>query len=174
MSDARYYGKYRGIVYSVNDPSRCGRIICRVPSVFDDDELSGWCTPCIPCAFDNGGDFFLPKVGDTVWVEFEEGKPNLPIWTGNWFSVNKTPLGKSYSSAQNTRVISWGNTKITLYGNSISINQNGNIINLNSEDIKFLSRINSKDISFLALNTNAVKNLLSKNGGYRYWNDDVR
>lgn len=173
MSELRYYGKYRGVVYRVNDPEHSGRIICKVPSVFG-DEISGWCTPCIPCAFDNGGDFFLPKIGDTVWVEFEEGKPNLPIWTGNWFSTNKTPINTSYNTAPNVRVISWGATKITLHSNYLTINQGGNVIELNIEDVKFLSRISAKDLSFIALNADAIKNMLDKNGGYRYWNDDKR
>ena len=168
LMSQKYYGKYRGKVYNTNDPNKCGRIRCYVPSVFGDNQLSGWCTPCIPCAYDKGGDFFLPRVNDTVWIEFEEGNPNLPIWTGNWFSENKTPLGSKYTD---TRVISWGNTKITLNGSSISINQNGNILTLNAQDINFLSRIKSKDLAFLALNANNIKNLL---GNYRYWSDDKR
>lgn len=171
MNENKYYGKYRGKVQNTNDPSKSGKIRCLVPSVFGDKQLSGWCSPCIPCAYDNGGDFFLPKIGDTVWVEFEEGDPSLPIWTGNWFSPNRTPLGSNYS---NTRVISWGNTKITMYGNRISLNQSGYTVNLNAEDIKFLSRINPKDLAFLALNANAIRNLLKKYGSYQYWNDDKR
>lgn len=86
-----WYGKYRAIVADVNDPERRGRIRVRCPKVLG-DYLSAWCEPCIPYATDFAGDFYVPPVNEAIWVEFEEGDPNKPIWNGGWYRPNSTPL----------------------------------------------------------------------------------
>jgi uncharacterized protein involved in type VI secretion and phage assembly len=55
-----------------------------VPDVLGELE-SGWAMPCVPFAGSGMGLFGLPKVGAGVWVEFEHGDPDYPIWTGCWF-----------------------------------------------------------------------------------------
>ena len=44
---ARFYGKYRGAVTSVNDPEQRGRILAQVPDVRGLSETT-WATPCTP------------------------------------------------------------------------------------------------------------------------------
>ena len=90
MSNA-YFGKYRGVVTDINDPKGVGRIKVRVPSVTGNSE-TGWCLPCFPCSGNGHGVTFLPNVGDNVWVEFERGKVNYPIWTGCWLPTEGTNL----------------------------------------------------------------------------------
>jgi uncharacterized protein involved in type VI secretion and phage assembly len=111
MSDKKYYGKYRAKIVNVEDPEERGRIEVMIPSVTGEG-ATDWCDPCIPVAYDDGGDFTLPTKGETVWVEFEEGDINKPIWTGNWFSEKKTPI--KYPDAINQRVISFGTSKILM------------------------------------------------------------
>jgi uncharacterized protein involved in type VI secretion and phage assembly len=111
MSDKKFYGKYRAKIVEVDDPEERGRIKVIVPSVTDKSETN-WCDPCIPVAYDDGGDFSLPTKGETVWVEFEEGDINKPIWTGNWFSKSKTPI--KYPDIENQRVISFGDSRILM------------------------------------------------------------
>jgi uncharacterized protein involved in type VI secretion and phage assembly len=79
-----YFGKYRGTVTDVRDPLQTGRLRARVPDVMGDNE-TGWATPCVPFAGGGMGFFALPKVGAGVWVEFEHGDPDYPIWTGCWW-----------------------------------------------------------------------------------------
>ena len=86
-----WFGKYRAIVADVNDPERRGRIRVRCPKVLG-DYISAWCEPCIPYATDFAGDFYVPPVNEAIWVEFEEGDPNKPIWNGGWYRPNSTPL----------------------------------------------------------------------------------
>ena len=31
------------------------------------------------------GVYMLPQIGAGVWVEFEQGDPDKPIWTGCWY-----------------------------------------------------------------------------------------
>jgi uncharacterized protein involved in type VI secretion and phage assembly len=84
MSPATFYGKYRGVVTDNRDPLMIGRVRATVPDVMGDEE-SGWAMPCAPFGGDGMGLFVLPSVGAGVWVEFEHGSPELPIWSGCWW-----------------------------------------------------------------------------------------
>jgi uncharacterized protein involved in type VI secretion and phage assembly len=81
----RYYGKYRGTVANNVDPLRQGRLQVQVPDVFGDAPLSTWAMPCFPVAGPQMGQYVIPLVGAGVWVEFEQGDKNYPIWTGCWY-----------------------------------------------------------------------------------------
>ena len=74
-----------------NDPERRGRIRVQCPSVLG-DYLSSWCEPCIPYATDYAGDYYVPPVNEAIWVEFEEGNVDKPIWGGGWYKVDSSPL----------------------------------------------------------------------------------
>jgi len=86
-----FYGKYRGVVTDNQDPLMIGRIRARVPDVMGDLE-SGWAMPCLPFAGSGMGFFALPTVDAGVWIEFEHGDPDYPIWSGCWWgSVAEVP-----------------------------------------------------------------------------------
>ena len=86
-----YYGKYRGLVTSTDDPLKKGRIKAKCPAIFGEYETS-WCLPNVPYAGKDVGIVFTPKIGDGVWVEFEKGNISYPIWTGCWFGDNECSL----------------------------------------------------------------------------------
>lgn len=90
----QFFGKYRAIVVNNKDPEFMGRIKVRCPKVLG-EYASAWCTPCVPLAFNDGGLLYVPTVNETVWVEFEEGNPSKPIWTGSWWIPRRTPIGQS-------------------------------------------------------------------------------
>jgi hypothetical protein len=79
------FGKYRGVVTDTDDPMAEGRIRVQVPSVSGDQPL-GWATACLPVGADPAGWFALPAIGSQVWIEFEEGNPERPIWSGTLWS----------------------------------------------------------------------------------------
>lgn len=79
-----FLGKFRGVVTDNNDVLRLGRVRARVPDVTGDDE-TGWATPCAPFGGSNTGFFAVPKVGAGVWIEFEHGDPEYPIYVGSWW-----------------------------------------------------------------------------------------
>ncbi len=83
MTDS-FLGKFRGRVIDNDDPLKLGRIKAKVPDVFGDEE-SGWALPCFPVAGPGMGLFMVPPVDAWVWIEFEYGKPEKPIWTGGFF-----------------------------------------------------------------------------------------
>ncbi len=80
-SDQKYYGKYRGTVINNIDPEQRGRIQAMVPDVQGNIPLT-YALPCLPLASMKSGTHFVPMVGSAVWIEFEQGDPDYPIWTG--------------------------------------------------------------------------------------------
>jgi len=82
QSQERYFGKYRGLVVDNQDPENRARVTLKVPSVLS-ETVSHWAEPCLPFGgLADQGLFLVPEIGAQVWVEFEEGNPNKPIWTG--------------------------------------------------------------------------------------------
>ena len=86
MSRTSFFGKYRGMVTDNDDPlhdrpdpgpgaRRLGRA------------ESGWAMPCAPFGGTSIGFFALPPNGAGVWIEFEHGDPDYPIWTGCWWGA---------------------------------------------------------------------------------------
>jgi uncharacterized protein involved in type VI secretion and phage assembly len=87
----KFYGKYRGTVTVNVDPEQRGRIMAMVPDVLGVIP-SSWAMPCFPIAGKQQGTYFIPQIGAGVWVEFENGDPSHPIWTGCfWGSVAEVP-----------------------------------------------------------------------------------
>ena len=79
-SPGPFWGKYRGKVADNRDSSGLGRIKVQVPGVIGDTVLQA--LPCVPYAGPQVGFFMIPPVGANVWVEFEGGDLDRPIWTG--------------------------------------------------------------------------------------------
>ena len=82
----RYYGKYRGTVFNNIDPEFRGRIMPIVPDVQGLIPMS-WALPCVPLAGKQEGTFMVPQIGARVWIEFEQGDPDYPIWVGGFWGV---------------------------------------------------------------------------------------
>jgi hypothetical protein len=85
----RFFGKYRGQVANNLDP-QLGRIQVTVPEVLGDGRLS-WALPCVPFAGPGVGFFALPPIGANVWVEFEGGDPDFPVWSGCFWGPGQVP-----------------------------------------------------------------------------------
>jgi len=88
---SHFYGKYRGSVTDVDDPKKMGRIKAKVPFVYGDEHTSNWCMPVVPLAGSGHGLYLMPEVGDAVWIEFENGDIDLPLWTGGWWGDRDLP-----------------------------------------------------------------------------------
>lgn len=86
----QFFGKYRGKVESNLDPLFMGRIQVSVPVVLGEGSLS-WAMPCVPYAGPGVGFFAIPPNKASVWVEFEAGDPDYPIWTGCFWGFGETP-----------------------------------------------------------------------------------
>jgi len=114
MSNGSYYGKYRGVVTDIQDPLMTGRIKARVPDVLGDQE-SGWAMPCAPFGGSQTGFFALPTVDAGVWIEFEHGDPDYPIWSGCWWgSAAEVPPLLIAPPYKKVMVVTEGGQSITL------------------------------------------------------------
>ena len=88
---AKYYGKYRGTVVNNIDPEQIGRLLIQVTDVHG-LSITSWAMPSLPVAGIQSGVYVIPTVGAGVWVEFEGGDPEKPIWSGCWWgSVAEVP-----------------------------------------------------------------------------------
>lgn len=87
----KYYGKYRGKVLENDDPLCLGRILADVAAV--SGMRLNWCMPCVPYAGDGVGFYAIPPIDANVWIEFEGGDPNYPIWSGCFWAEGETPRG---------------------------------------------------------------------------------
>jgi uncharacterized protein involved in type VI secretion and phage assembly len=137
-----YFGKYRGMVIGNIDPLQMGRVQVQVPDVLGSTP-STWAMPCVPLTGKGTGVWVVPQVGTGVWVEFEKGDPDFPIWTGCWWgsSADVPPLALAglpaspsivmQTMAQNTFMLSdvpgpaGGILLKTASGAMISINDTG-------------------------------------------------
>jgi uncharacterized protein involved in type VI secretion and phage assembly len=82
----RFFGKYRGVVIENFDPMQIGRIQAQVPDVLGEIP-SSWALPCVPAGGIQAGCFIVPPIGSQVWMEFEQGDENFPIWTGGFWEL---------------------------------------------------------------------------------------
>jgi uncharacterized protein involved in type VI secretion and phage assembly len=83
-TEQKFYGKFRGTVINNIDPLNCGRLLVEVPDVISLTP-SSWAQPCVPLAGPTGtpmGVYLVPPIGAGVWIEFEKGDPDYPIWVG--------------------------------------------------------------------------------------------
>lgn len=87
---SQFFGKYRGTVENNLDPMQQGRIQVSVPAVLGDSRMS-WAMPCVPYAGSGVGFFMIPPRGANIWVEFEGGDPDYPIWSGCFWGMGEVP-----------------------------------------------------------------------------------
>jgi Type VI secretion system/phage-baseplate injector OB domain len=90
-SRSRFYGKYRGVVKSIETDQNLCRIVALVPEVYGDKVESPPAYPCAPFAGKDHGLVLIPEEGDGVWIEFEAGDPSRPIWSGGWWGDDELP-----------------------------------------------------------------------------------
>jgi uncharacterized protein involved in type VI secretion and phage assembly len=114
---SKYLGKYRGTVVNNLDPKQQGRLQAMVPDVLGSTP-STWAMACVPFTGVQTGLWCVPAVGAGVWIEFEQGDTDFPVWTGGWWGSASdppalalaTPAAVSHvvvqTTAQNTLVIS--------------------------------------------------------------------
>jgi type VI secretion system (T6SS) baseplate-like injector VgrG len=84
----RHWGKYRGTVVDNQDDPPSGRLLVSVPGIV----ITNWAMPCVPLTDIAMGTFMRPRIGANVWVEFERGDADKPIWVGCWWGEGQIPV----------------------------------------------------------------------------------
>ncbi len=105
-----HYGKYRGTVINNIDPMQIGRLQVSCPAVLGESVLA-WALPCSPYAGDGEGLFLIPPIGANLWIEFEAGDPDKPIWCGGFWNVGRAP---ALPGLPTTKVLKTGGTTLKL------------------------------------------------------------
>lgn len=143
--EGRLFGKYRGKVVDNNDPQHRGRLKVTCTATH---RAELWAMPCVPYAGKDRGMLFLPEVGTQVWVEFEAGNPNTPIWAGCFW--NKGDLTAA-DHAPHVKLIKTEKVEIRIddQANKITIsNSFGTILEL--QDGKLVGKANTEIVHQVA------------------------
>ena len=70
-----YYGIYAATVMNTTDPMMKGRMQVALPALAG--LPSSWAMPCR--AYNSNS---MPPIGTQVWVMFEQGNADRPVWMG--------------------------------------------------------------------------------------------
>lgn len=146
----KFYGKYSGTVVDNADEQQRGRVKLVVPAVLG-TSAPVWARPCLPY-----GHFFVPEVGMPVWVEFEGGHTDYPIWVGIWWPSGATPA-EAQTTPPTHRVIQ---------------SAAGHIVELSDEDGSEKIVIRHGEDSFIALQPDGSVIVSNKNGSNLFLNAD--
>ena len=82
----RFYGVYRAFVVDTNDLEERGRVKVRCPGLTPLRELSHWASPIAAFGGFDYGIFFQPAVGEAVYLMFENGNFQHPMYIGGWWA----------------------------------------------------------------------------------------
>jgi len=80
----RFDGVYAATVFNNVDPEQRGRLLLKIPDVLG-NVPSTWAQPCLPLSGPTGptmGAYFVPLPETGVWVMFQHGDVNRPVWIG--------------------------------------------------------------------------------------------
>ncbi len=111
---ARHFGKYRGTVVNTIDPELRARLQAIVPDVLGTQPTT-WAMPAAPYAGLQAGFIALPPVGAGVWIEFEQGDPDFPIWSGGWWgSSAELPASAVQSGVNQITIVTPGKHAVVI------------------------------------------------------------
>lgn len=83
-NDFKFYGNFRGVVVDDQDPLKSGRVKIRVFGIYDNvpEEALPWAIYTDPLMGGQSGfgSFFIPDIGNHVWVFFENGDHQQPVY----------------------------------------------------------------------------------------------
>lgn len=129
-SFGRYYSCYRAFVSDNKDPENLGRIKVTVPEIMGEDEYDYWVFAKNQYSGLGHGMQVIPSVGEMVWVEFEQGMPEKPIWSHGHFGVGDKPKPKQDKDFNDITSYYFATPK----GNIVYINDTKNIISVTSSE----------------------------------------
>jgi len=150
-----YYGIYRGKVVGNDDPDvqgdpdPQGRLRVQVRSVGDTEGVSRLAYPIFSFAGAGYGFKNLPPVDSFVYVFFENGRLDAPLWFGGWYAQDQMP--EDLAAAESFGWITPGGHKVVLDEQDgeeyIKVeHQNGAIINIDKDGNIFITNVDQKKV----------------------------
>jgi len=160
----KLFGKYRGRVENNADPQGIGRVQVSCPAALGAAARS-WAMPCVPYAEPGVGLSILPPVGAGVWVEFEGGDPDHPIWTGFLWASPMTPPPAAddvvlTSRAGHRLVLSGSRNEVTVShpsGSSVKLDAGGRVEFIASGPIRMATSTVEVQAGLIRLNAGMVE-----------------
>ena len=144
----RFFGIYQGKVIDNDDPERLGRCKVSVPAIngaIDDPEILPWSHYITAgTTGPNRGSFILPELGDVVWVMYQNGLKDNPVYLGSSYAREEPPISEDdyfttkvvYSDNDGVQIKRTKDELILLYNDSkIKLKQDGDISIHASKDI---------------------------------------
>ena len=92
----KYYGSYRAYVYNNEDPLDMNRVQLIIPMLNPTAVDETWAFPKNSWGGKDYGINLLPRKTDMVWVEFQNGDPDYPVWSHASYAKGEKP--KEFSS----------------------------------------------------------------------------
>lgn len=89
----RYYGVYRGTVIANDDPKNIGRLKIKCAPIYNNNVPNYWAFGRGVIAGLQHGIFWIPSVGDPIYVTCENGDSQFPLWEYGWWLEGKLPEG---------------------------------------------------------------------------------
>lgn len=147
----RYYGTYRAFVVDNNDPEERGRLKLKIPTIHGDQVHDYWAFPKGQYAGNGYGFLMLPKIGDAVYVVFENGDSEHPLWEHGWWAKNEMMDIDSYPDDFVLHTHANHRVELNNKGNNIRIKlSEGSVIEVNDFGISLIR--NGGKVSIGALN----------------------
>jgi len=156
----RYYSSYRGVVGDNKDPLHLGRVKLIIPEITMGELYDYWAFPKGVFSGQNYGSQMIPKIGDMVWVEFEQGFAERPIYSLGHFGSGEPPSDKDLNDVNNYWFKTPQGITVQLNDTKKSINIKtpaGDYIEINDKGI---SLVTDKNISLGKLNKSSEPVLL--------------
>jgi phage baseplate assembly protein gpV len=167
----KYFGKYRGFVVDNDDPEQLARLRLTVPAVLG-EAPTGWALPCLPFGgLAQQGFFMVPEVDAQVWVEFEGGNLNAPIWTGTFWQQSSDPPSEAALSPPTTRVFKTPSGHVLQFddadgaerfrlahpaGTEMTVDENGTVVITDAQDNTLTLNADSSEIVLTDANGNTL------------------
>lgn len=86
-----YYSTYRGFVSQNNDPKKMNRLQLIIPHLDPVTPYEYWAWPSGMWGGENHGVQMIPSIGDMVWIEFENGNADYPVWKHAGYAESELP-----------------------------------------------------------------------------------
>lgn len=160
----RYYSTYRGFVISNEDPDKMQRLQLKIPEVGGDTVYEYWAYPHGVFSGPGYGSQVIPQIGEVVWVSFESGHPQVPIWSHGYPGITDVPNDKELQDKE----CYWFKTP---KGNLVKINDTKKCITIETtsgyriklDDQKELLSLNApKDKASIILNGSGLISIKNK------------
>lgn len=100
----QFPGLYSAIVKDNKDPDNLGKLLVSVTAIYGDSH-EAWAWPCIPYAGKDVGLYLIPPKETRVWVMFEGGNLDRPVWMGCYWTSQDINKVKELASSPDQKLL---------------------------------------------------------------------